>query len=675
MKKVLSSVIIAFAVFFVNNVIAQTNEPAIITISGGKVSSEVVKKSEFEAIYKKNNQKTDLNDKKSVEEYLDLYINFKLKVREAEELGLDTVKSFVTELGGYRKQLAQPYLTDKEVTSKILEEAYDRMKYDVKCSHILLRIESDALPKDTLAVYNKMLQIRDRILKGEDFGKLAVELSEDPSAKGMEAKGNTPAYPGNKGDLGYFTAFQMVYPFESAAYHTPVGQISMPIRTSFGYHLVKVVDKRPARGQIQVAHIMVRTTDKMSEADKNNAKEKINEIYKKLKNGEDFSDLASRFSDDKGSSGKGGILPAFGTGRMVSEFEEAAYSLKNNNDYTEPFQTIYGWHIIKRIERKNIPTFDEAKNDLKLKISRDVRAQIPVAAVVEKLKKEYNYSYNIKALKSFYKLVDTLIFKSAWAIPANAKLGKKLFAIVDASNNTKAKEKVFTQQDFAKYLESYQTPRKPTDIEMVVNQMYGSFVEMEILNYENSKLESKYPEFKSLMKEYRDGILLFELTDQKVWSKAVKDSAGLQAFYEKNKQQYMWQKRLDATVYTCKNEEIATKVRERMSNKIIQNDILDEINRDSQLNLKIESTVYSKGDNKIVDAIEWKSGLSENIHTENTVVFVDIKEVIQPQPKTLSEAKGQITSDYQNFLEKEWIESLKAKYKVEINKDVLSTVK
>lgn len=662
MKNIVALGILLFSIIIPFKSWSQTNEPVLMTIGGDKIT-----KAEFESVYKKNNVKTDALDKKSLEEYLDLYVNFKLKVKEAEELGLDTVGAFVTELKGYRKQLAQPYLTDKEVTNKILQEAYERSKWDIRASHILIKIDEDALPKDTLIAYNKIVSIRDKAIKGEDFGKLAVQYSDDPSAKGMPAGNGRPEMKGNQGDLDYFSVFMMVYPFENAAYNTEVGKISMPIRTKYGYHILKIADKRPARLQITAAHIMIRTKDDMTDEEKTKAKDKINEIYEKLKNKEDFADLALRFSDDKGSSSKGGVLPPFGIAKMVKEFEEASFALENNGDFSKPFQTMYGWHIVKRIDKKALPTFDESKNELKTKISRDSRSQFPKAAVITKLKKEYNYKEVKKSKEAFYKVVDSTIFKGSWNASKADKLVKPIFKVANLT---------LSQKDFANYIESHQANRSTVSIEVLVNQMYDKFVEDKVLEYEDTQLERKYADFKSLMKEYRDGILLFELTDRKVWSKAVKDSTGLLTFYEANKANYMWGKRIDATIYTCANETIAKTVREKIQKQgIAQSDLLDEINKDSQLNLKIESTVYSKEDNKVIDQIEWKIGTTDNIHVDNSIVFVVVKEVLNPQPKTLSEAKGIITADYQNYLEKQWIAELKSKYKVEINKDVLSTIK
>ena len=297
------SIVLPIALLIIGGASAQTNKDAVLmTIAGSKVTVK-----EFESVYHKNNTKETATDNKSLTDYVDLFVNFKLKVREAEELGLDTAKAFKEELAGYRKQLSQPYLTDKDVNEKLLTETYNRLKEDIHASHILVKVNETALPKDTLEAYNKIMKIRARILKGEDFNKVAGEkgVSDDPSAKD------------NGGDLGYFTALQMVYPFESAAYNTKVGQISMPIRTRYGYHIIKVSDRRPAQGEVLVSHIMVKTPPNMSKEDSLNSYKKITQIYDSIKSGKaKFEDMAQKYSDDKASAKKGGELPWFGTTRL-----------------------------------------------------------------------------------------------------------------------------------------------------------------------------------------------------------------------------------------------------------------------------------------------------------------------------------------------------------------------
>jgi len=647
------SVALSFVCLAISSGFAQTaNKDAVLmTVGNTKVTV-----GEFENVYHKNNSKEATGDAKSLNDYVDLFVNFKLKVKEAEEMGLDTAKSFKEELMGYRKQLAQPYLTDKDVNEKLLQETYNRMKEDVHAAHILVKVGENALPKDTLIAYNKIMEYRKRILKGEDFAAVARESAAngDPSAKE------------NGGDLGYFTALQMVYPFESTAFNTKVGDVSMPVRTRYGYHIIKVIDRRKAQGEVLVAHIMVKTTPNMTNEDSLNAYTKITEIYNKLKAGAKFEELAQQFSDDKASAKKGGELPWFGTGKMPAEFEKASFALANKGDYSAPFKTKYGWHVIRLVDKRGLASFDDMKNELKGKVSKDSRSQVGRSSLIAKVKSEYKFKENLKMRDEFYKVLDTTVFEGRWDGVKAAKMNKPMFNFND---------KVYTQTDFTNYIKSHQSKRPKTDIPMVVNQFYRQFVDEMAVAYEEARLDQKYPEFKALMQEYRDGILLFELTDEKVWSKAVKDTAGSKAFYEKNKMNYMWDERAEASVYTCADEKIAKQVRALMKKKKSEKEILAEVNKNSQLNLQVESRVFSKGENEYVDK-NWNPGTSADIKDKDgKTVIVVVNKLMKPEPKSYQDSKGMVTADYQNFLEKEWLESLKKKYPVTIDKAVLSTVK
>jgi peptidyl-prolyl cis-trans isomerase SurA len=620
------------------------------------VGSDKVSKQEFENVFKKNNSKLAANpDEKTLREYLDLYINFKLKVLEAKSYGMDTAVSFRKELAGYRKQLAAPYLTDKEVTEQLINEAYDRSKKEIRASHILINCKEDASAKDTLAAYNKIMAIRKKILeKKEDFGKVAMESSEDPSAKT------------NKGDLGFFSVFAMVYSFESACYKAKQGSITMPFRTKYGYHIVKVVDSRPAQGEVKVAHIMLRATAKLSKEDSLRNQNKINEVYKMLEGGQKFEELAKQYSEDKGSAKNGGILPVFGTGKMVPEFESEAFALKNVNDYSKPFATSYGWHIVKLIERKSLPTFDAAKADIKAKISRDSRADINKQSFIVKLKKEYKFTETPASLKKFYSKADSALALSAFKKPETINPKDPIFTIGTS---------VYTIADYADYLSQYQFNMLKDNMPKAKKEAYDNFVNKTLLDYEENKLDQKYPEFKTLMEEYRDGILLFELTDQKVWSAAVKDTAGLELFFEQNKVNYQWADRLDAKIYTCANEVIANDVRKLIKNKKISEDsLLRRINKTNPLNLAIKSDKFEKGENAIIDGIVWKKSVTPNIVANNTVVFVKVNAKLNAQTKALNEVRGTVTADYQNKLEKEWIGILKQKYPVQVDDTVFRTL-
>lgn len=644
-----SILLTSIAVFTLSQTLkAQNSDPVLLRISG-----ENITKSEFERVYYKNNNKETANDEKSVREYLELYINYKLKVKEAESLKMDTVQTFRDELNGYRKQLAQPYLTDKNVTEDLIKEAYERMKSDVNASHILIKCAADALPKDTLAAYNKALKIRDKIIKGTSFQTIARDSSDDPSAKE------------NGGDLGYFTAMQMVYPFETAAFNTKPGQMSMPVRSRFGYHIIKVNDIRPAVGEIRAAHIMIKAGSTDSDSIKDNAKKKIDEIYLKVKAGEKFEDLVNQYSEDKGSQKNGGALPWFGTGRMVPEFEKAAFALRNDGDYSDPVKTSYGWHIIKRLEKKAIPTFEEKKGELKNNVMRDSRSEMSKTALVNQIKKEYQFKEIVKNKEEFIASLDSNLVNGTYTDSSAINFTKPLFTIAS---------KTYTQKDFATYIMNNQQKKTGSNAQQIGYSHYDNFVSESCVNYEESQLDSKYPEFKALMQEYRDGILLFDLTDKMVWSKAVKDSVGLQGYYDKHKTNYMWGDRIDAVVYTCANADIAAKVRKMLKKGKSDNDISGEINKESTLNLNIKSGKFSKGDNEMADAVAWTPGISNDINKNNQVTFVRVKEKIAPAPKSLDEARGLVTADYQSYLEKTWIDELRSKYTVDVDQGTLSTV-
>jgi peptidyl-prolyl cis-trans isomerase SurA len=630
-------------------------DPVLLTVGGDPVT-----KAEFENIYRKNNPKDATDDRKALEEYLELFINFKLKVKAAKEAGKDTSKAFLTELKGYRRQLAQPYLSDKDVNEKLIEEAYERMKKDVRASHILIKLDADPLPKDTLIAYKKAISIRERLLKGENFADLARQLSDDPS--GAQ----------NGGDLGYFTSMMMVYPFETAAYSTPVGQISMPVRTRFGYHILRVTDVRETQGQIKAAHIMVRIPENAPDSVISTARKKIDELYMKVKAGEDFGTLAMNFSDDRTTGKNGGQLPWFGTGKMVPEFEAAAFSIKENNQFSEPFRSPYGFHIVKRLDRKGLQPFDELKSEIKQKVSKDSRSSISRNAVIARVKAENNFTEDPKALDELLTKIDTAYLSGKWSADKAKGMSKKLFSIG---------AEITTQEQFASYLADNQSKQpKEAVLEAIVRKAYDGFRNDKIIAYEDARLEEKYIDFRLLMQEYRDGILLFEITDENVWSKAIRDSAGLKAFHEQNLSKYMWPERADAAVFTCKDAKIASKARKMVSKREKKNyktdDILKEINKDSQLNLQVEEGLFAKGDNELVDKQPWAKGLSADIVSpDGTVKFIEYKRILEPQPKALSEARGLITADYQNYLEQQWIKELRKKYTVDVNREVLQSIR
>jgi peptidyl-prolyl cis-trans isomerase SurA len=660
-KSVFGLIVLIFLAVTAIPVFAQDKDPVILNVAGEEIS-----RSEFLNVYMKNNVNSEVLDRKSLEEYMELYINFRLKVKEAEALGLDTVRSFKEELAGYRKQLAQPYLIDEEMNKSLLQEAYDRKKTDIRASHILIRVDRNATPADTLLAYKKVMNLRKRILKGEDFGKVAMEASDDLSARDRQMEGRT--IKGNLGDLGYFTVFDMVYPFETGAYNTPVGEVSMPVRSDFGYHLIKVTDRKPALGRVQVAHIMMRLPANATADDSARIAEKAMDVYMRILNGEDFARLAEQNSDDKSTAAKGGVLPWFGANKMIPEFISEITKLKNLNDITKPFLTSFGWHIVKLLDRKEIGSYEDVVNELKQSLTRSDRAKKSEEALINRIKREYKYKENLKGRDDFYKVVTDTIFSAKWSAQQAEGLKKTIMTIGRQS---------FSQQDFAKWLEKNQRKRAKEDIRTFVNSMFATFANETLLAYEDSRLESKYPDFKMLVKEYRDGILLFELTDQKIWSKAVKDTAGLESFYNQHKGNYMWGQRLDATVYTLEStdDKLIAGLRKAISNGLTDTELLAQYNTDTTSVLTIDHRKYQKGDDELIDNLEWKPGLAPESIDEGKVYLVNIHALLSPEPKKLNEARGLITADYQNYLEQEWIRELRARYPFKVYDEVLSSIK
>jgi len=628
------------------------NDPTIMTVDGENVSL-----SEFEQIFWKNKKENETN-KEELDEYVDLFTKFKLKVKAAEADGLDTTKKFLSEFGGYKTQLQKPYLIDTTTNEALIEEAYQRTVNEIRASHLLLLVKPDASPKDTLEAYKKISEIRAKIIQGKiTFEKAAIKYSEDESVKV------------NKGDLGYFSAFRMVYPFEDAAYKTNIGSVSEPFRTQFGYHLVNPTATRKSRGKVKVAHIMVRVKKDATAQEKENAKKKIDEIYAKLSNGEDFGALVRDFSDDRNSVRKNGELEWVEAGRYFPEFEDAAYKLENDGDFSAPISTPAGLHILKRIQFKAIDNKETLRTELKNKIQRDPqRAQKTKNSFVNKLKKEYAFMETKANFRELALNINTKDLKSGkWTGAEVADLNKELFSFAGKS---------YTQKDFTNYLIELKSFPRGLSKSEYLDREYERYTANNLINFERSQLESKYPKYKSLLKEYRDGILLFEINDQKVWSYAVKDTAGLKKFYEANKQDYMWEDRVDARIFTSTNKKVIKKAYKLVKKGKIKSDsIVNYLNRDSQLNINLESGRFETANHEALKGKTYKDGVNKPQLEGSKYVMVAIDNRLPKSPKKLSESRGAFTAGYQEYLENEWIEELKAKYKVTIDKDVLYSIK
>lgn len=712
-----------------------------------------VYRSEFLYVYDKNGGIADTsNQVKSIQDYLDLYLNFRLKVQEAESLGLDTLASFRQELAGYREQLAEPYLVDSSVTRLLVREAYDHMKEEVRASHILLSVSAEAPPEDTLKVYNQILDIRQKALGGQDFNELARQFSQDPSAQT------------NGGDLGYFTALQMVYPFEKAAYQTPAGSVSQPVRTKFGYHLLKVTDRRPSRGKVTVAHIMVRINPDAPEAEVKAAKQKIDEIHSRLGRGESWDKLCTDFSEDGNSRNKGGVLPAFSTGNTLPEFENTAFALAKPGDISAPVQTPYGWHIIKLVERKGLEPFAQLEPTLQQKVTKDSRSELNRKLLLERLRRENTLVENADVRKLALAQANDSLKTALWNYnPADKNLPQTLFSI---------KGQKYSVKEFFEYAKANQQPREKLTAAYQMERLYEEFVNESLIKYEKSHLEQKYSDFKYLVKEYHDGILLFQRMEAQVWAKSLTDTTGQKQYFEANRANYQWKQRVTGTIYSAADNSILSELKNRLAKKpyavreprfpelvfaknattltvpqkqqldavvqalqdrallveisghadrsekaavsaarnqavsnyltqngvditqliirdfgtstpasrtdakrnsrvafaLVTNDktVLErQINARKPLSIEITEGIFQKGDNALMDQVTWQPG-TYTLNANGRAVYIEIVRVDEPRAKTFEEARGPLISDYQNYLEKEWLASLRKQFPVRL---------
>lgn len=616
------------------------------------VGSTPVTTSEFRYIYGKTNGEKATYTKKSLEEYLDLYIKFKLKVQKSKDLQLDTIPNLKRELEGYRRQLASTYLLDKEVLNDLVDEAYERLQEDVSISHIFIASSGDDA-KDR----KRAEQIKERIIRGKQtFEEAAKEFSED---KPTATEG---------GFLGYITAFSLksFYEIENAAYNMAPGDVSEPIRSKYGFHIVKVNDKRPARGEVETAHIMVQVKNKDDEA---RVQQLIRKIHKELEGGADFAATAKKYSEDRSTAPKGGNLGVIKINQYEPAFENAVFGLKNDGDFSLPFRSSVGWHIVKRVRKIPLLPLDEMRRGLRARIQRDGRFEVVQQRFVERLKKENNFKLYQAAIDTFRNNLDATFLTYQWKY--NQGLAAPIFAINSQTTKMGQLVQFLTKSGNVRVRQA-----KGKQPQVVFDELLNDYISQQLIRYEETQLPTKYPEFKALLREYEEGILLFEATNMLVWSKAAQDSVGLRNYYEKNKKKYLWDERVEVTTYQMPNE-YPTKLKEarKLAKRKSSDVVLAKINDDNKVILTSTTKIYEKEQNADVDAMKWKKGVvSDNIFKGDAVSFLKIEQVVKPTPKSFEDARGYVIADYQIYLEEQWVKELEAEYKVKINEDALKAL-
>ncbi len=631
----------------------QGNDPVLFS-----VDNDEVRLSEFRYIYEKNNADEADYSKQSVEEYLELYKKFKLKVRRAKEIGLDTVQALQEELAGYRKQLAKSYLKDKEISERIINEVAERMKTDVEVSHIFVSAPLKSGAQKQQMAEQKINDIYDKLKSndGKFFVDMAKTLSED---KATSVRG---------GMLGYYTSPlpDGFYDLENAIYTTEVGKVSKPVRSKMGFHIVKVSDKRPARGQMEIAHILVRSGKLRTDEQ---ASILIDSVYGLLQDGRNYENMAGKFSDDDKTKTKGGYLGFFGINQYEGPFEDAAFALKNDKEYSKPIKTKIGYHIIKRLSKRDDSDEVRVKKRIEARIRNNDRFKIAEKKLIDDVKEEAGYKEDKLAFKRFSTALDSDFYSYKWQPPTYENnlelfnLGGKSYTLADFA--------VYTKKNIRERLKF--SKNKP--VQEAAEELYQKYISDQVMAYEEENLERKYPDFKSLMREYSEGILLFEITKQEVWDKASQDTTGLKNFYASTPKKYNWPDRYKVYKYNIESPETQKIV--SMHKFAIKKDhqkFAEKYKEDKEAKLTFTEELIDQESEEIKNLTEENDKVTQLVLNPPPAHFYRIMKTVPPSPKTLDEAKGYIIADYQDHLEKNWISDLESKYKVKIDNKVLKSI-
>ncbi|QIE58908.1 peptidylprolyl isomerase [Rasiella rasia] len=630
---------------------AQEKSDVLLTLDGNPVYA-----SEFKRVYQKNLELVQDERQKTVEGYLDLFIDYKLKVQEAYAQELDKKPGYIKEFEKYQEQLSRYYIYEDNATTDLAKEAYERGKEEIKASHILIKSSYADSPADTLKAYQKASKIRDRALNGENFEALAKETSEEPNA---DKTG---------GNLNYFSVFSLVYPFETVAYNTPVGSVSEIVRTRFGYHIIKVHDRRERAPQRTISHIMI--SDRADDARTFDPEERINNIYQLLQQGQTFEDLAKQYSEDTGSSTNGGMLRPFGKGEIkAKKFDSIAFGIEKVGEVTKPFKSMVGWHIVRLDKIHTISSFEEEKETMEKRVQNGARAKIVTAEVTNDIMKKYGFERGAPFLEYFKTYLNDDVLKRRWKyVPIPETDNTLLFTIGD--------RQVYRAQ-FAKYIGNMQrkTKRNFGSLGDAIVYWYNQFETETIKQYYKDRLEDEDPEYAGVITEYRDGLLIFDLMQTNVWNKAKKDTIGAQQFYEANKDQYKWGKRVDAVIVNTNEKSYAKKAKQLLGKGKSGDAIKSALNTDEAINVIISEGKFEEGAKELPKNFKMKMGVSETFQEESRYTIVKVLEVIPETTKEFDDVRGRVMTQYQQKLEEELMTELRSKYKIDVNKEILNKLK
>ncbi len=624
-------------------------EEVLFTIDGSPTYTD-----EFIYTFSKNNT-ADNFTKNEIDDYLDLYLKFKLKVKEARQLGLDSTSDYLKELNTYKLQLMNPYLIEKGVTDSLIMEAYTRMTEEVDVSHILINLTLNASPEDSMVSYKKISEIHEFALASENFPQLAVKYSEEPAVEQT------------KGHMGYFTAFQMVYPFESAAYNTPVDSISKIIRTRFGYHILKVNDRRPSNGKVQISHLMLRFGQNMSREDSIGLQNKIFELQDIANKGYNWTEMVKIYSEDNNSSQKGGLLSPFGIGDMIPVIAEIAFAMDSIGSISDPVMSPYGWHLLRLENIQPLQSFDELKSSIERRVARDTRSNKSQEALIRRLKNENGFKENNSIVNSLLDSIKSVTSATGWEYTlTNPGLPDTLFVLTDS---------IYTISKFQNFVNWFLSKNSK---EQKIADLYNDFVEKSLINYEKEHLEIKYPDFKYLLNEYREGILLFNVMDEIVWTPSSTDTAGLKSYYYNNLKQYRTQESVTISIFDNSNEIDSSEFKKFIQPLLNDSTLLSglaerEIKDRYPGTTVLKSGTFNHDQNMEFEIFKQKGIYNLKVTGEEDKILVVWKYVQAFDPE-YTDIKGTIISDYQEYIENNWVNKLKAKYPVKMNKKELKKI-
>lgn len=640
--------LIAFLCLLSMTIQAQEDKSTLVTLNDRAYSV-----GEFKQVYFKNLDLVKQQEQRSLEEYLDLFIQYKRKVQEAGAQGLDKRKSYLSDFAKYQEQLSRNYVYEDNVTAQMVEQAYKRSKESLKTSHILIMCNWDALPQDTLVAYNKAKEVRQMVLNSpEKFNDIAAKYSEEPKVSE------------SRGSLDYFTVFEMVYPYESVAYNLKENEISDLVRTQFGYHIVKLEDRRPVLPKRTVSHIMIGTRFDSTDT----AKNRILEIAALLDQGVAFENLAKQYSDDKNTGINGGLMRPFTRGDLKAPpFEDAAYALEEPGQISTPVQTRFGWHIIRLEDKGKSPTFEEEQERLTKMVKLGDRAKIVTTAVSQKIKEELGFrAYPYKSV--FMTLLNDSIFDRKWSfVPFEKSENRPLFTIG---------MKTYYYNDFGQYVQERQTKVRPfKQINTFLEMVYDEYETEKVKDYFKQNLEQVNSDYAAIINEYRDGLLIFDVMEKNIWSKAKSDSLGQRNYYESHKSQYLWKTRVRGAVIQTTSEEDMDQVLELLRRGKSPSDVKSQLNKGGGLKVVVSEGTFEEGSSKLPAAYEFVEGISEVFQSPMQYTIVLGEEILPAGIKNYQEVEGAVLSDYQNQLESIWTEELEAKYPAKINKRVFRQLK